>query len=315
MPTQYNSPIYEGSRPGIDASSVAILRAAGALIFGKTTTTEFATTQVGPKTHNPHDLTRTPGGSSSGSAAVVADLQVPLAIGTQTLGSIIRPASFNGIFGMKPTWNAISSEGQKMSSISVDTFGVFARSVEDLKLVADLFDLKDDADISTKDLSLQNVKIGIARTAVWPNAGPGTTAAMDMCSKILREEGFLIEDVSLPTDYDKIPIYHAQVFSGDVRAIFLRESRTGKDRLSQPMINHLEKAQNLSRKDELHARDKVASLRSAFDKIADNYTVLITPSAVDEAPLGIGYTGDPAFNTIWTVYFRYLLFSAQRANL
>ncbi|EXK26561.1 amidase [Fusarium oxysporum f. sp. melonis 26406] len=121
MPTQFNSPLYDGHFPETDAASVRILRHAGALIVGKTTTTEFAAIHVGPKTHNPHDPLRTPGGSSSGSGAAVADFQAPMALGTQTGGSLIRPASFNGLYGFKPTWNSVSREGQKIYALMYDT--------------------------------------------------------------------------------------------------------------------------------------------------------------------------------------------------
>ncbi|ENH75614.1 Glutamyl-tRNA(Gln) amidotransferase subunit A 1, partial [Fusarium oxysporum f. sp. cubense race 1] len=124
MPTQFNSPLYDGHFPETDAASVRILRHAGALIVGKTTTTEFAAIHVGPKTHNPHDPLRTPGGSSSGSGAAVADFQAPMALGTQTGGSLIRPASFNGLYGFKPTWNSVSREGQKIYALMYDTLGL-----------------------------------------------------------------------------------------------------------------------------------------------------------------------------------------------
>nr|ODN86714.1 hypothetical protein L203_03962 [Cryptococcus depauperatus CBS 7841] len=144
MPTQFGSRIYQGHRPGFDSSAIAILRAAGALIFGKTTTTEFTVVNSGPETTNPHDPNRTPGGSACGSAAGVADLHVPLSVGTQNGGSVIRPASFTGVFAMKPTFSAISVEGQKAFSPSFDSFGFFARGIEDLQLLADVFALQDD---------------------------------------------------------------------------------------------------------------------------------------------------------------------------
>ncbi|TGO29197.1 hypothetical protein BPAE_0017g00020 [Botrytis paeoniae] len=143
MPTEFACSLYQGNQPTLDSSAVSILRNAGALIFGKTTTPELTWLNRSPKTTNPHDVTRTPGGSSTGSAAAVADFQVPLSIGTQTGGSLIRPASYTGIFAMKPTYNAIPLEGQKICSISLDTLGFFSRSVEDLQLLADVFSLKD----------------------------------------------------------------------------------------------------------------------------------------------------------------------------
>jgi Asp-tRNA(Asn)/Glu-tRNA(Gln) amidotransferase A subunit family amidase len=140
MPTQYNSPLYAGFRPGGDAACVAILRSAGAVMLGKTHTVEFAATGRPPPTRNPHDPSRTPGGSSSGSAAAVADRHVPLALGTQTGGSIVRPASYCGVWGLKPTWGLVSTEGCKAFAPSLDTVGWFARTVGDLDLLLDVFD-------------------------------------------------------------------------------------------------------------------------------------------------------------------------------
>src|SRR6185503_6921781 len=144
MPTQHNSPIYAGHQPNTDAATVGTLRAAGALILGKTDTMEFASTGRLAATRNPHDLARTPGGSSSGSAAAVGDFHVPLALGTQTGGSLIRPASFCGVYAIKPTWNAVSAEGVKLISTTLDTVGWYGRSVADLALLADTFALQDD---------------------------------------------------------------------------------------------------------------------------------------------------------------------------
>ena len=139
MPTCHNSPLFVGNRPASDASCVAILRAAGALILGKTETTEFAAAGRNPRTGNSYDLERTSGGSSAGSAAAVADLHVPLWLGTQTGGSTMRPASFCGVYAFKPTWGAVSREGVRLFAASFDTVSWFARSVEDLDLVAGVF--------------------------------------------------------------------------------------------------------------------------------------------------------------------------------
>jgi Asp-tRNA(Asn)/Glu-tRNA(Gln) amidotransferase A subunit family amidase len=139
LPTQHNSPLYRGHRPGQDAACVAVLRAAGAMILGKTETVEFAAGGRKAPTTNPHDRCRTPGGSSSGSAAAVADFHVPLAFGTQTGGSLIRPASFCGLYALKPSWGLVSREGAKLASLSCDTIGWYAREISDLSLVAQVF--------------------------------------------------------------------------------------------------------------------------------------------------------------------------------
>ncbi len=172
MPTEHNSPLYKGSFPVLDAGCVKTLRAAGALIFGKTDTTEFAAVTRGGTARHPLDAGRTPGGSSSGSAAVVGDNQVPIGLGTQTAGSTIRPASFCGIYAMKPTWGAITREGLKMLSLSLDTLGLFARSAEDLDLLADVFALEDRS--SFTPFTLRGARIAACRSPAWDQTEPAT---------------------------------------------------------------------------------------------------------------------------------------------
>jgi amidase len=255
-------------------------------------------TTVGPETQNPYDPSRTPGGSSSGSAAAVADMQVPFAIGTQTSGSIIRPASFCGVFGMKPTWNAISGEGQKLYSTTVDTFGFFSRSLEDLQLLANVFALEGDDQIT--ELQVKECKVGILKTFVWPKAGPGTVEAMKLAAKILRDEGVSVEEISLPAEFDDLGIYHNIIIDKDAQSTFLREHYINKELLDPKIVAWVENRGNISRKRQLEAFDKVAALRPIFDSIAAQYNAIITPSVVDEAPVGISYTGNAVFNAIWT---------------
>ncbi|KAF7552880.1 hypothetical protein G7Z17_g4049 [Cylindrodendrum hubeiense] len=188
MPTQFNSPIYENDAPKVDGASIIILRKAGALILGKTTTTEFAATVKGTKTTNPHDPGRTPGGSSSGSGATVGDFQAPIGLGTQTGGSTIRPGSFNGIYAFKPTWNSISREGQKIYSLILDTLGLYARSVADLELLADVFALEDD-EPADSSFTIKGANFAVYKTMIWPQAGPGLQAAMDKAVVLLKAHG------------------------------------------------------------------------------------------------------------------------------
>lgn len=216
MPTEYGSPLYKGNRPNSDSSLVEIFRRAGALVFGmsvdntmrivlngvigKTTTTEFTVLNSGPDTTNPHDPNRTPGGSSAGSAAAVADFQVPLSCGTQTGGSVIRPASYTGTYAMEPTFNIISGQGIKLVSLELDTFGYFARSMEDLKLITDVFSVT--ADEPVKEIPLKEAKVRFLKTPFWPSAGPGTIAAMEKAAKILRNHGVMVEEVEFPGEFD-----------------------------------------------------------------------------------------------------------------
>lgn len=318
MPTEFGSPLYQGNRPDFDSSTVAILRSAGALIFGsfihvivwfysnwstgKTTTSEFTWTNSGPNTTNPHDPNRTPGGSSAGSAAAVADFQVPLSLGTQTGGSVIRPASFTGIFAMKPTYNAISPEGQKTCTMAIDSFGFFGRSIEDLQLVADVFALNDDGFL--KDISLKEARVAFIQTPVWPWAGPGTIAAMEKAATILETHGVKVEQVFFPpefSDADALKRMHNVVANSDAQGAFLREYRMDKTKLSPEICSLVENSSNYTRKERVQALDKYASMRPIFDKIAANYSAIITPSVVDEAPIGLNDFGSAAFNWFWTV--------------
>ncbi|KAF4337660.1 amidase [Fusarium beomiforme] len=301
MPTQFNSPLYEGHFPETDAASVRILRHAGALVFGKTTTTEFAAIHVGPKTHNPHDPLRTPGGSSSGSGAAVADFQVPMALGTQTGGSMIRPASFNGIYGFKPTWNSVSREGQKVYALMYDTLGWYARCVEDLVLLADVFALQDDEE--EEEYSFQGVegaRFAICKTVVWPMAGPGTQDALARAADLLRTHGAEVEEIDLPAEFDNVPEWYRIGLHTEGRTAFLPEYRIGKDKIGQVLIEHVENADNFTRKMQLEASDKLAAMRPVFDKIASEYTAVITPSVPDEAPVGLESTGSHIFCAMWS---------------
>ncbi|KAI0000242.1 amidase [Xylariaceae sp. FL0662B] len=301
MPTQHNSPIYEGSEPKVDAACIMTLRHAGALILGKTTTTEFASTRHGPKTRNPHDTNRTPGGSSSGSGAAVGDFQAPIGLGTQTGGSTIRPGSFNGIYAFKPTWASISREGVKIYSLILDTLGLYARSVEDLQLLADVFALEDDV-LPNEDFSVKGSKFALLKTMAWPQAGPGTAAAMEAGARLLRENGAEVEEIELPPEFDKMPEWHHIILHSDGRPSFLSEYRVAKDKLSPFLADHVENKAQISRAAQLEAFDGMAALRPEIDRIAGEYAAIVTPSVPDEAPVGTDSTGSAAFNSIWTAF-------------
>jgi Asp-tRNA(Asn)/Glu-tRNA(Gln) amidotransferase A subunit family amidase len=300
MPTQFNSPIYEGDAPQVDAASVIILRKAGALIFGKTTTTEFAATAQGPATTNPHDSSRTPGGSSSGSGAVVGDFQVPIALGTQTGGSTIRPASFNGIYGFKPTWNSISREGQKIFSIINDTLGLYARSVADLNLLADVFALEDDQP-PNPNILLKGLKIGICKTMVWPQAGYGLVNAMIKAIELLRSNGAIVTEIEFPEHLQDLPDWYSTIFNSDGRTAFLPEYRLDKNRIADQLVGHVENRMKISRAAQLKAFDNIAAARPVVDDMLSQFDAVLTPSVPDEAPKGIESTGSAAFCQIWTV--------------
>ncbi|KAM0327154.1 hypothetical protein ACHAQA_006285 [Verticillium albo-atrum] len=299
MPTQFNSPIYTNDAPKVDAASIITLRHAGALIFGKTTTTEFAATTYGPATTNPHDSTRTPGGSSAGSGAAVGDFQCPIALGTQTGGSVIRPGSFNGVYALKPTWNAISREGQKIYSLILDTLGMYARSVADLELLADVFALEDDVP-PPADFEVKGARFAVCRTMVWPQAGPGTVKALENAAALLRAKGAEVEEISFPESLEDLPKWHATVLNSDGRTAFLPEYRAAKDRIAQQLVGHVENSDKISRAAQLKAFDSIAAARPVVDEMLGRYAAVLVPSVPDEAPKGIERTGSAAFNVIWT---------------
>ncbi|KAF9871114.1 hypothetical protein CkaCkLH20_11531 [Colletotrichum karsti] len=303
MPTRHGSVLYKDSEPKVDAGSIIVLRKAGALILGKTTTTEFAATVEGPKTLNPHAISqgvvRTPGGSSSGSGAAVADFQAPIGLGTQTGGSTIRPASFNGIYGMKPTWNSISREGQKIYSLILDTLGFFARSVEDLQLLADVFQLEDD-EAPKENFEVKGAKIALLKTMVWPSVGPGTEAAMTKAVELLKSHGAEVEEIEFDPTLQDLPLWHTKVLHSEGRVNFLPEYRQGKEQMNEFLTGHVENAMHFSRAAQLEAFDNIGFARPMVDKMLSKYDAALVPSVVDEAPEGLGSTGSAALNLIWT---------------
>lgn len=317
MPNQTGSPIYKGHQSHFDSSAVGILRAAGALIFGlfqaipsfvfrsnivgKTTTTEFCVTNSGPNTTNPHDPKRTPGGSSCGSAAAVANFHVPLALGAQTGGSLIRPASSTRVFALKSTYNAVLPEGTKVFSYTFDTIGSLTRGVDDLKLLADIFALKDDEPV--KDIPLEEASVALIKTPMWGRAGSGTIAAMEKAERILRDKGVKVEEVSFPAPFNDghaLKHLHTVIISAEAQIAFLREYRVDKADLDPEIQGLVENNANFTRRETLQALDELASMRSVVDDSAANYSAILTPSVIDEAPLGLGDMGSPAFNTLWT---------------
>ncbi|KAL1404892.1 hypothetical protein Q8F55_008503 [Vanrija albida] len=317
-PTAYGS-AFPGhtAPPGIDATAVAVLRGAGALIVGKTTSTQFAASTHGPATVNAADSARTPGGSSSGSAAAVAALHVPLALGTQTGGSIIRPASFNGVWGLKPTWNAISRDGVKIYSLTCDTVGVFARSAADVALAAGVFGLSEPGEPPAPS----TLRLAAVRTAAWEHATPATEAALSRAIALLTKAGVTVEEVELEalaeaagdenTQWHDTERYRAVIHPEGARAFWPdyytfpegeRAAERGQ-RLESDVVEQIE--DGLRRGDEAHlaALDTYARLRARFGALTAGYDAVITPSTTGYAPLldETRHTGNSVFCTLWTV--------------
>ncbi|WP_457090363.1 amidase [Microvirga sp. P5_D2] len=297
MPTGYGSALYETFRPPRDAACVALARHAGALILGKTVTTEFAYFQPG-KTRNPHDPNRTPGGSSSGSAAAVASGMVPLAFGTQTAGSIIRPASFCGCVGYKPTFGLIDRTGVRPFADSLDTVGVFATTIQDAAFFASVIAGRPDLRIADEGL---RPRIGLTRTHAWEAAEPATATALNEAAARLRTAGLEVGEVALPERWRGLLEAQTTIMAFEAARSHAPEMLTASDHLSAKLRELLEAGARTAPEDYDAARALVAESRASFRDVLDGLDVLLTPSAPGEAPEGLGATGDPVFNRMWTV--------------
>ncbi|MDF1553810.1 MAG: amidase [Deferrisomatales bacterium] len=298
MPTAYGSPIYAGNQPAWDAACVAALRAAGAVILGKTVTTEFAAYRPG-KTANPHNLNHTPGGSSSGSAAAVADGMVPLTLGTQTAGSVIRPASFCGVVGYKPTFGWISRAGLKPLAESLDTVGAFAGSVADVALVVSVMANRPElCDLQ----SLQRPpRIGVCRTHEWPLAEAATVHAFEDARTRLAGAGAELPEIVLPESFRGL--FHAQerVMAYEAAQNFAFEMLAHTEKLSEKLRSVLDSGRECSPETRRADLAFAAECRAALPGLLAGLDALLVPSVVGEAPEGLHATGDPAFNRIWTL--------------
>lgn len=308
MPTENGTVLDAGRRPRHDAFVVSLLREAGAVLMGKTATTELALMHPG-KTRNPLDPGRTPGGSSSGSAAAVAAGMVPLALGTQTNGSVIRPASFCGVVGYKPSRGTVSRRGVLTQSPTLDTVGVFARSVEDASLLGDVLAVFDETDRSMPPRARPQLLAGacsapplpplfaFVRTPVWNLAEPTTHEAF---LELIEELGTQVDEVAPPRSLDRVHDLHRTIMFADISRNFARYHETGRDRLSEVLRGMIDEGGTMLAVDYARAQDGVEVLNAELDRIFERWDAILTPSAPGEAPLGLESTGDPAFCTIWT---------------
>jgi Asp-tRNA(Asn)/Glu-tRNA(Gln) amidotransferase A subunit family amidase len=296
-PTSYGSPIYADHVPTRDASIVAIVRQLGGIVLGKTVTTEFALFQPG-KTTNPNDQRRTPGGSSSGSAAAVADGMVPWAIGTQTAGSVIRPASFCGCVGYKPTFGWLQRSGVRAVADSLDTLGVFARTVEDAAYLVAALSSRPELRLS-KDHPTP--AIAMCRTPQWPAAAPELAVAWEEAKRRLSRAGLSTREVALPTDFEQLTDAQSIILKWEVGRSCAYEVRSHRAHVSGPTAALVEAGLSLPSNEYDRAQVLALNFRRRSDSIFDGADVLIVPSAPGEAPEGLESTGDPIFNKIWTL--------------
>jgi Asp-tRNA(Asn)/Glu-tRNA(Gln) amidotransferase A subunit family amidase len=309
FPTEYGTPLHSGRTPSEDATLVAGLREAGAVILGKTVTTELAVYSPG-KTANPHNTAHTPGGSSSGSAAAVACAMVPLSVGTQTNGSVIRPASFCGVFGFKPTHGLISRVGVLKQSPPLDTVGVFARSLDDIALISEVLMGFDAGDPHMRPRARPKIvatlaeappvepRLAFVRTPVWDQAAESTKDAM---RELIEHLGEHVEVIDLPTQFNDAHEAHRQIMNADLAMSFAAEYEGGKGVMSTVLREMIENGQKVLATEYNMALARVGELKKVLDEIFAQYDAILTPSAPGEAPKGLDTTGSPTFCTIWTL--------------
>lgn len=310
MPTENGSVLHAGRTPSRDAAVVARLRAAGAVIMGKTVTTEFATFHPG-KTRNPHDPSRTPGGSSSGSAAAVAAGMVPLALGSQTSGSTIRPASFCGVYGFKPSHGLIPRSGMLALSRTLDHVGLFARTLDDLALLAEQLQGHDEGDPDTRPRArIPFVAVAgeepplppmlaFVKTPHWERADEETRAAF---GELVEHLGDRVEEVELfPSSADAWQ-WHRTIMEAEMAVNLRREWERGRDRLSASLRARIERGREVRAHDYLRALARVPAMVASFQELFEQrYDAILTPAAPGTAPAGLDSTGDPVFCAIWTL--------------
>ncbi|MEP4434394.1 MAG: amidase [Hyphomicrobiales bacterium] len=296
MPTQHGSPIYKGNQPKADAAIVSLIRRAGGQVLHKTVTTEFAflTPNI---TTNPHNITHTPGGSSSGSAAAVAAGMLPFAIGTQTGGSIVRPASYCGVFGFKPSFDSLPTVGTKAFSWSLDTLGFLAPSVPDMQLLWSA--LMQTAPI--KPIVPRPLTIGVAKTALWHDATDDIKDAMETAAEALSKEGASLVHIEWPELFDQAFDAHQTIHDYECCRANAWEMDTYPGLISPMLMETLQAGLRVTRADYVSANSIAASARDAFAQIQETVDVILTPPAPSAAPATLQSTGTSIFNRFLTL--------------
>jgi Asp-tRNA(Asn)/Glu-tRNA(Gln) amidotransferase A subunit family amidase len=297
MPTGYGSRIYQNNHTGLDAECVKRLRAAGAVIMGKTVTTEFAVFSPG-KTTNPHNRLHTPGGSSSGSAAAVADCHVPLALGTQTAGSVTRPASFCGVIGYKPSYGRIPLDGVLLCSTTLDTLGIFTRKIDDLAIVVSVLAAMPFNDPASQEVAAP--RIGLVRTPWWNKADDEERKCVETTAGALARSGASVSEPAIE-ELEELRDAHIKIMSREIAASRHYEYENHRSVLSAGLQKIIENGRQLAISEVQNAIRTSRRCRDQFAEVFAEYDVLLTPSATGAAPEGLSSTGDPIFNGIWTL--------------
>ena len=292
MPCSSGSPIYADRVPAHDAVCVAPLRDAGAVVLGKTVTTEFATFKP-PATTNPHDPSRTPGGSSSGSAAAVAAGMARLALGSQTAGSVIRPAAFCGVVGFKPTWGLIRLDGVRALAPGLDTLGWFARSTADSARLAAVYGIETGPDGPPP-------RIALCRTPEWAQTEEATRTALDRALAVLADAGAETADFTMGAPFDRLNVAQDEIMWGEAARSLARECAEHPDLISDGLRRMLDRGAGLAPERVAAAHGYAADCRQREAELFGGADLLLSASAPGEAPAR-DTTGDPAFNRPWTL--------------
>lgn len=295
MPTGHGSPIYAGDRPKRDSACVAALRAAGMVLLGKTVTTEFASPYPAG-TRNPHDPARTPGVSSSGSGAAVADFHVPCANGTQTGGSVIGPAAYCGVYGYKASLDGLDRGGIRHCKPSIDTLGFMARSVEDLVLLR----AASHGRSAQAAFGAEAPRIGICRTQHWDRAEPCMQAAIELAGTLLAKAGCRVADIALPREVAEAEPQFDILTSWEAAQALEREARDHLDTFNPWNRDRVVFARTLTEERYIEAKRRLAAARAALETVFEDVDVLLTPPRTGEAPVGIEGVRPSPFNAVWT---------------
>jgi Asp-tRNA(Asn)/Glu-tRNA(Gln) amidotransferase A subunit family amidase len=308
MPTGYGTPIKEGQRSKNESEVVKLLKNAGAIIMGKTVTTELAYFDPG-KTTNPNDYSRTPGGSSSGSAAAVASFMAPVAIGSQTNGSMIRPASYCGVIGYKPSYGLISRSGVLRLSFLLDQIGIFGRTIEDMGLISKIIMSKDPKDKSTRTYPTENMESSVlqdhpfdpkfvfVQTPKWKNLDDDSKKAFDKLRKKLEKN---VVDFQDPSSFEKIFEYQQVIMETDMAHNLSYFYEAHKNKIGKKLREAIERGQSYKSKDYAEAVDNIETIYDNMSELFNHFHAIITPATTGEAPKGLAHTGSPEFCTIWT---------------
>jgi len=310
MPTENGSVLHAGRTPSRDASVVSLLRAAGAVIMGKTVTTEFATRTPG-KTRNPHDPAHTPGGSSSGSAAAVAAGMVPLALGSQTTGSTIRPASYCGVYGFKPTHGLVPRHGMFQLSRTLDHVGLFARSVEDIALLLEVLAAHDERDPDSRPRARVPYRevaaaeppltpmFAFVKTSLWDRVDADAREAF---GELVEQLGDRVEEIELVTPAEEVLEWQRAIGGAEIAINLRREWDKGRDKLSPALRSRIEAGRDVRAVDYLRALGRIPELNASLVELFEQrFDAILTLPAFGTAPKGLESTGDPAFCALWTL--------------